>query len=162
MNLWNQTDVPHKGWRLKNVIDIRGDGESVDEAEYETCMMCNNERIRFVHIVTHIDIEVEFRVGCVCAEKMTNDYIAPSNREKELKNRSNRWKSWINKQWSISKKGNPFLKLKGHLIIIYKNYDGNYKVKIDEKLGNKIFFNIFDAKIAAFKGVEWLKEKGEW
>lgn len=53
-NHWNLPDIPHKGWRLLDVIDIREDGQSVEDTEYETCMMCGNGRIRFVHIVEHV------------------------------------------------------------------------------------------------------------
>ena len=59
------------------LIDIREDGQSVEETEYETCTMCNNERIRFVYIVSHKDFREVLKVACVCAEKMTNDYVNP-------------------------------------------------------------------------------------
>src|SRR5437868_6246740 len=80
-NYWNIEGMPHKGWVLKDVFDVREDGQAVDETEYETCMMCNNERIRYVHVVTHPDVAEEFKVGCVCAEKMTNDYVNPKRIE---------------------------------------------------------------------------------
>lgn len=41
-NKWNQPNIPHKGWSLEYVYDIREDGQSADETDYETCMMCNN------------------------------------------------------------------------------------------------------------------------
>ena len=73
---------PHKGWELENVIDIRDDGQSEHDTEYETCMMFGNETIRYIHIVSYPEVEDSFRVGCVCAEKMTNDYVNPKLREK--------------------------------------------------------------------------------
>jgi hypothetical protein len=66
MNYWNQTGIPHKGWDLYNVIDVRENGEEEWEANYETCMMCGKEKIRFVHLVSHPEVKNKFRVGCVC------------------------------------------------------------------------------------------------
>ena len=41
-------DLPYKD---SNLIDVNEDRQSEDETDYETCMMCGNEKIRFVHIV---------------------------------------------------------------------------------------------------------------
>lgn len=30
-NLWKQQGVPHKGWTLENVYDVREDGQSEDD-----------------------------------------------------------------------------------------------------------------------------------
>jgi hypothetical protein len=38
-NYWNLPGVPHKGWTLVDVIDVREDGADEWEADYETCMM---------------------------------------------------------------------------------------------------------------------------
>ena len=99
-NHWKQFGVPHRGWQLKDVIDIREEGQAEWETDYETCMMCGNEKIRYVHIVTHEEVCEEFRVGCNCAERMTEDYLNPERRERELRNRANRKTNWKNKQWS--------------------------------------------------------------
>jgi hypothetical protein len=55
-NFWNQSGVPHKGWTLENVFDLGEDYDSPDDIPYETCMMCGNTGIRFVHVVTHPSI----------------------------------------------------------------------------------------------------------
>jgi hypothetical protein len=94
-NFWKQQGVPHKGWTLVDVIDVREDGQPEWETDYETCMMCGNEKIRYVHIVEHPEIEEEFRVGCTCAEKMTSDYLNPKRREKELRNKASRRINWL-------------------------------------------------------------------
>ena len=73
-NRWDQPGVPHKGWRCVDVVDLRADGESADETDYATCQMCCNEKIRYVHIMEHPDLDENFEVGCVCAEKMSDDY----------------------------------------------------------------------------------------
>lgn len=162
-NLWKQSGVPHRGWSLLDVIDVREDEQREDETDYETCMMCGNEKIRYVHIVEHAEIDEEFRVGCMCAEKMTNDYVNPAKREKDLRNRANRRKNWSRKNWQLSKKGNLYLKIEGHLLVIYTDKKtGKYKVMIDETTGVKSFETIDQAKVAAFNGVEYYKESGDW
>lgn len=162
-NHWKQQGVPHKGWQLEDVIDIREDGQEEWETEYETCMMCGNERIRYVHIVSHNDIVEDFRVGCVCAEKMTNDYSNPRRREKGLKSRATKRITWAKKQWKISQKGNYYLKKDEHLLLIFTDKKTNkFKVKIDEIYGNKFFNNLEKAKVAVFDGIEYLKAKGQW
>lgn len=161
-NWWNQIGVPHKGWVLNEVIDIREDGQSAEETPYETCMMCGNEKIRFVHIVSHNEVEEEYRVGCVCAERMTNDYINPKGKENELRNRANRRNTWIKKTWKLSKTGNIYLNHKEHHIVIFKDKSQKYKVIIDDIFGKKTFQELHKAKIAAFNGIEYFKEIGKW
>ena len=70
---WDQPGVPHKGWHCVDVVDLRADGESADETDYATCQMCGNEKIRYVHIMEHPELDENFDVGCVCAEKMSGD-----------------------------------------------------------------------------------------
>ena len=162
-NYWKIQGVPHKGWKLRTVIDVREEGQSEWEADYETCMMCGNERIRYVHIVSHDEIDEDYRVGCVCAEKMTNDYITPRRLEKELRNRASRLINWSKKQWKRSQNGNHYLKYEDHHLLIYKDKKSNkFKAKVGETFGKKTFETLEQAKIAVLKGIEYLKEKGEW
>ncbi|HVX00594.1 MAG TPA: hypothetical protein VHA52_09205 [Candidatus Babeliaceae bacterium] len=162
-NYWNIAGVPHRGWTLEDVIDVRGDGQAEWETDYESCMMCGNERIRYVHIVSHPDVDGDFRVGCVCAEKMTNDYVNPERLERQLRNRASRRANWLNRDWRYSKNGNHYLKIDGKFITIFRDKrTGKYKVSVDGTFGKKSFEQITEAKIAAFKGIEYLKDKGRW
>lgn len=162
-NYWKIQGVPHKGWRLIDVEDIREDGQSELDTDYECCMMCGHDKIRYVHIVTHDEFGEVFRVGCNCAEKMTGDYLNPERRERELRNRTNRRLTWNKKVWKINEKGNLILKYDSHRITIFQTKNSNqYKVVIDGTFGKKIFNDVASAKNAAFKGVEYLKGKGKW
>ena len=157
---WNKKEIPHKGWCLVDVIDVRENGESISETTYEKCMMCNNEKIRYVHIVAHPDFSDNLNVGCICAEKMTNDYVNPKKLEKELRNKSQRRNNWLKKNWKISSKGNVYLKSNDNFITIIKDSKSNmYKCCVNQVWGNKLFNTIEEAKIATFNGVEYLKEK---
>ncbi|WP_294346879.1 hypothetical protein [uncultured Sphingobacterium sp.] len=162
-NFWKQEGIPHKGWVLSDVIDVREDGQPEWDTDYETCMMCGNEKIRYVHILEHSDVSSEFRVGCRCAEKMTGDYVNPEKRERELKNRANRRMSWKRKIWKRSKNGNYFLTVDDNHLLIYTDIKTNkFKVKIKETFGKKSFDTLKKAKIAVFNGIEYLKDNGEW
>lgn len=134
-NKWNLPNIPHKGWIIQDVIDIREDGQSVEETEYETCMMCNNERIRYVHILTHSEVTEEFKVGCVCAEKMTNDYVNPKKLEKGLRQKSSRRIQWIKKTWKETENHNLTLIVEGHrLIILQTRKQINTSVKLEKSV----------------------------
>lgn len=160
---WKTLGLPHKGWSLETVIDIREDGRSVEETEYESCMMCNNERIRYVHIVTHPDIEIEYRVGCICAGKMIEDYAKPRELQNKLEKKANSRKSWIKKEWHTLITGNQIYTFEGHRLLIFKDAKTKrYKCQIGKVWGNKTFDNVEQAKSAIFTGIEFLKQKGKW
>lgn len=159
---WNKKDIPHKGWYLVDVIDVRGNGQSISETKYEKCMMCNNEKIRYVHIVSHPHFSDSLNVGCVCAEKMTNDYVNPKAQEKKLRNKAQRRSNWLNKNWKYSAKGNIYLKFKDNLItIIRDSKTKKYKCCVNNVWGKKLFSSIDEAKIATFEGLEYLKENNK-
>jgi len=163
VDYWKQPGIPRKGWTLLHVIDIREDGQSESDTDYETCMMCGNEKIRYVHVVEHSEVSSEFRVGCSCAEKMTEDYVNPARREKDVRNRSSRLLNWTKKQWKKSKNGTYYLKIEERLLLIFQDKKtSKYKVKIGDTFGEKAFDKIEKAKVAVFKGIEFLKEKGRW
>lgn len=110
-------------------------------------MMCGNEKIRYVHIVEHKEVEEYFRVGCICAEKMTNDYVNPQKREKDLRNRASRRMNWIKKEWKVSIKGYYYLNVNGKHLLIYRDKKTRkYKIKIGEDFINKLFENLKEAK----------------
>lgn len=162
-NLWKQKDIPHKGWILIDVIDVREDNQPEEETEYEACMMCGNERIRYIHIVEHTYYEETLRVGCVCSEKMTSDYLNPRKLEQKLRNRAARRTTWKKKEWKFSLKGNRYLKVDGHIITIFRDKKTTkYKVCIDSIFGKKEFHTLDEAKLAAFKGIEYFKDHDEW
>ena len=101
MARWSQEGIPHKGWRYVDVEDVceglAGDNERV----YEQCQMCRNERIRYVHILTHPEFDGEIRVGCDCAAKMTDNYVNPQQRERDLKNRLYRKRNFAKQDWYV-------------------------------------------------------------
>lgn len=153
MARWDNAGIPHKGWTLVECIDLGADA-SDDEIEYETCEMCHNERIRYVHILTHPDYPGEIRVGCDCACKMTEDYISHPENERRLKNRATRRRNFIKQEWVRNYKGNLVLRYKGeHITAIERNgffrfvYHGEW---VQHYKGRKIA-DLNTLKLAAFE-----------
>lgn len=72
----------------------------------------------------HPNFNGELRVGCVCAERMTDDYINPQKTERELKNRLNRKKNFMRREWQERNQGKYVLRYKGENITIMKSKFG--------------------------------------
>ena len=129
MSEWNKPGLPHKGWTCVDVIDL---AEGIDETEsipYEQCEMCGNEKIRYAHVMSHPDYPDEIYVECVCAEKMTGDYVNPRRCENELRNRAQRRKNFKKAQWRFNPaKGTYSKKYKGEYITIMQSRYGGWGV----------------------------------
>ena len=149
-NRWDQPGVPHKGWHCVDVVDLRADGESADETDYATCQMCGNEKIRYVHIMEHPDMDENFDVGCVCAEKMSGDYEGPQRREAKLRNRAARRTRWLQRKWRVSAKGNSFLNVDGHNLGVHMNKFKRWGYRIGSRFSTKTYATKDEAKLALF------------
>ncbi|WP_047835787.1 MULTISPECIES: hypothetical protein [unclassified Cupriavidus] len=147
---WDQPGVPHKGWHCVDVVDLRADGEPADDTDYATCQMCGNEKIRYVHIMEHPDVEEALDVGCVCAEKMSDDYDGPKRREARLRNRASRRTRWLHRKWRVSAKGNSFLNVDGRNLVVYPTKTGRWGYKIGDRFGPKTYPTVREAKLALF------------
>ena len=104
MNYWNRKDVPHKGWQNIGYEDL-------EEATH-VCDMCGKEEIRYVHTMYHSLMEDYFNVGCICAEKMTNDYKTPKDQIKKMKKKN----TWMTVNW----------KKENYYEYEYKSFNGKY------------------------------------
>jgi hypothetical protein len=89
--LFDQPELP--AWQLLTVDDL-------GHADHE-CEHCRNERVRYVHVLRGRDGRL-LRVGCVCAEKLTNDPATPRHLETAARNRAKRYASWAaDAAWTI-------------------------------------------------------------
>ena len=149
-NRWDKVGIPHKGWACIDVIDLRGDGAGFDETSYETCQMCGHEKIRFVHVMEHSDQEDGLRVGCVCAEKMSGDYVGPRQREAKLRNRAARRTRWLLRKWRVSAKGNSFMNVDGYNLGVHMNQYKRWGYRIESRFGPKTYATKDEAKLALF------------
>lgn len=145
--------VPHKGWSLHDVVDAR-DELGLEYGNYEDCQFCGQDQIRWIHILQHPDYPNMIEVGCDCAERLTDDYVNPKRREKELRNRSARRSRFPDKGWKTSSKGNPYISHNGRHAVILETPTGKFKVSIDKKIQPKVFNTLKEAKMGVFDIVE--------
>ncbi len=110
--LWEQPEVPHREWECVEVFDRGEDNLSL-------CEMCQFAMVRYVHVMEHAEYDERVHAGCICAEWMEGDYVNPKKREREVRNRTKRRESFVNRTWRVSRKGNAYLKFEGELITIF-------------------------------------------
>ena len=128
--------------------------------------MCETQEIRYVHYMHHPDYAAELGVGCVCAEKMEEDYEGPRRRERDLRAAASRRSRWLLRKWKISARGNSFLNTDGLNITIYRFDDGMWGGRIAERssgrsIASRRRYKTSDqAKLAAFDGMIFLKARG--
>lgn len=122
-NLWKREDVPHSGWHCVGVEDLG--------APVGICQMCGYQIIRYAHQMEHPEYG-PLSVGCVCAGRMEGDVETAKRREAEFKNKQSRRLRFFQRKWKQSKKGNEYLKIDGHVIVLYqhsKNTQANHDAR---------------------------------
>lgn len=156
MGNWNREGVPRKGWQCMDVFDLAEEAEQDEDIPYEQCEMCGNEKIRYVHIMRHPEFPDELHVGCVCAEKMTDDYVNPRKYETALKNKAARRRNFNKVDWRFNSVKNTYSKkYKGEYITIMQGVYGGWGIffanqKIWEYDGRRIR-SFEDAEKVAFE-----------
>ena len=146
INLWDDPNVPKKGWVCVDVIDL---GQPVGE-----CGMCGKEDIRYVHIMRHENHQ-SIGAGCVCAGKMEGNTEAAKERENALKNKINRFRTFSVTDFKTSAKGNLYTKYKDTVITFMQNKKENGGWNYVESGEFSSYFKTLDeAKRAAFEKVD--------
>ncbi len=164
MSRWSKEGIPHKGWEYVGVIDLGEDVCEGDPIPYESCEMCDQEKIRYVHILKHPDYVGEIHVGCDCASKMIEGYVSPTEIEKGLRNRTNRRKNFMKQKWILKpENGNYTLKYKGEYITIMRSKFGSgwgvaFKGQFIWDYQGKKILDFNTAKIVAFSLFDELYE----
>ena len=146
-NLWKNDDIPHEGWYCVGITDLG--------SPCGVCEMCGYQIIRYVHHMVHNSYGGTLNVGCVCAGKMEGDIEKAKKRERDFKNREARKESFMNRKWNQSRNGNPYIKIKNHLIVLYKKKGEEiWKYSIDNEFCPEIFKTKEDAMQSAFEALE--------
>jgi hypothetical protein len=150
--LWDQPGVPHKGWRCIACNDL--------EEPIGQCEMCGKEAIRYVHTMEHDEYHETLDVGCICAEKMEDSANRPRRREQRMKNKSRRRANWLRRKWRVSEKGNEFINVEQHNVVVYRSrqfgHANRWRYRIEDAYGASSFSKASfatsdDAKLAAFE-----------
>ena len=151
---WSQPSVPKRGWTCVEVEDL--------EQPSQLCEMCESTEIRYVHHMEHPGYPETLAVGCVCAEHLEQDYVQPREREKRLKNSARRRKSWIDRVWKVSAKGNTYINTDGFNITVFLQA-GSWKLVISNREtgksqpGRKSYETKEAAQAAGFNALIWAK-----
>ena len=141
MRIWGLAGAPRSGWFYGTVEDL-GDPSGI-------CEMCNKEQIRYMHVLEHFK-HPTLRVGCICAEKMTEDRTGPRTRENKVKSKAARKKKWLTRKWKTSVAGNDFLNTDGKNVVIYQK-DGRWGFKVGDTFSSEFYPTSESAKLEAFE-----------
>ncbi len=146
-NLWKRENVPHSGWRCTGITDLG--------APVGVCEMCGYQIIRYVHHMEHDEYPLSIGAGCICAGKMEGNVEAAKLREKEFRNRQSRLETFKLRKWKLSKNGNNYIKIKGHLIVLYHR-NGYWKYAIDNEYCRERYNTREDTLVAVFEIIDTL------
>lgn len=124
-NHWHDPDFPKTGWTCTGVTDL-GAPEGI-------CEMCNHQIIRYAHHLHHPASGRSLDCGCICAGRLEGDTNKARKREADFKNKQQRKINFKKRQWKKSARGNEYLKLKNHLIVLFLN-SNKWRFSIDNKL----------------------------
>lgn len=153
---WDKPGLPRKGWECFDVEDRKD--------RYFTCEMCGFTKVRYVHLMFHHDCSEIIRVGCVCAGHMEENYSAPKERERELRNRAARLgrlrerhsharMAWtFDWGWKTSAKGNLWRNAEGLRIVVFPSHhsDDAWDTLIGEEFGKHPHPTQEEAMLATF------------
>lgn len=150
-NLWKRDNVPHSGWTCVGVEDLG--------APVGICEMCGYQIIRYAHHMEH-PMYRSLICGCVCAGKMEGSIEEAKKREADFKKMQSRRIGFFKRKWKKSKKGNEYLKIEDHIVVIYnfKN-KSRWKYSIDAEFSEGTYTTRERAMAAAFDRLEELKRK---
>ncbi|WP_354506118.1 hypothetical protein [Limibacillus sp. MBR-115] len=156
---WSQAGVPHRGWTCVGIEGL--------EEPLQLCEMCESADIRYVYFMEHPDYPDSLGVGCICAEHMEEDYVSPRLREKKLRSKAQRRRTWPKRQWKVSYKGNPYLNAEGFNLTVFpvSDHKGRYwglrvthRESGHSQAGRRRYSTEDAAKRAALDALLWAKE----
>ena len=149
-NLWKREDVPHTGWTCTGISDLG--------APVGICEMCGCQIIRYAHRMEHPQYR-SLSAGCVCAGRMEGDIAGAKQREAEFKNRQARRVNFFKRKWKQSRKGNEYLKIDEHVIVLYHDVkEGTvWKYSIDNEFCRNSYTTRERAVAGAFDALERLR-----
>lgn len=151
---WSEAGMPKKGWSCVGIEDL---GEPS-----QLCEMCESVTIRYVHYMEHGQTTESLAVGCVCAEHMEEDYVRPKERERGLRSLAKRRKTWAERSWKRSAKGNDYINTEGYNLTVFPKNAGFGVVVTNRKngatrSGNKEFASVEEARAGALTALVWAK-----
>jgi hypothetical protein len=100
---------------------------------------------------------------------MENDYVNPRLREQRLRSRARRRRTWAQREWRISARGNFYLRTEGFVLTVFRFSDRKdqefWRVRVTNRLsgasqvGRRRYPTVEAAKRAALDALIWAKDK---
>ena len=144
---------PQTGWHWLRAQDLH-DTPGEKPRKNKRCEFCGQEKVRFVHYLSHPDCKRTLAVGRKCAKALSRDPRVETT-EKYLHDRAPRKNEFIHhKGWRESAQGNFWIEYQGHHIVVVGYRLGQFKLRIDGVLGKLFFKNAVAAMGNAFDVVE--------
>lgn len=145
---WAQRGVPKKRWTCNDVVDHGND--------MQVCEMCEEQQIRFAHVMSHPEYDGQLHVGCVCAGNMSEDLGGARRREATVKNRAAKRRRWTRRRrWRVAENGERTLKAYGYITRVFPR-DGGWGCEVNPVGGARIeilpgvFDTLESAQLAGF------------
>lgn len=146
----NEWGAPLTGWYCIDVVDVR---EEDYDAELWTCELCGCDKVRFIHVMDN-DLYFEpVRVGCICAGIMEGDILAAEERERQMRNRASRRRTFVKHKWQQSAR-NIWYRTYRRQELMITEYGGAYSVHAGPRTATrykgKPIRDLYSAIYAAF------------
>lgn len=147
-NHWEDPNFPKTGWSCTSVTDLG--------APVGICEMCGWQIIRYVHHMVH-NSGLSLDCGCVCAGKLEGNIERAKKRESAFKNKEARKFNFKKRTWKKSGRGNEYLKIKNHIIVLFHFRDSDkWKYSIDNQFCKKSYNSRNEVIEAVFEALEKL------
>lgn len=149
---WNDPDFPKIGWVCTGITDLG--------SPFGICQMCGFQIIRYVHHMYHMETGRQLDCGCICAGKLEGDIDKARKREAAFKNKEQRKINFKKKKWKCSSRGNEYLKIKNHLIVLFHFFDSDkWNFSIDNVFNKKAYATRDECIEGIFNALEELLYK---
>ncbi len=150
--------APLDGWRCIDVIDIREDDWSAPLSE---CELCGCANVRYEHVMEHDLYFEEVTVGCICAGIMEGNILKAQERERLMRNRSERRRHFLDRPWKHDRPNVWRRRYRKQDLSIWK-FDSGYVVYADRKMirtyKDKPIRDFYSAVYAAFNLADPVEE----
>ena len=145
-------NIPETGWTCIAVHDLKDQMGACDQRQYLKCEKCNNEKVRFVHIMRHPEYPRDLCVGRVCAERMSCDSVGPKKKENDLQRKAKRRKAFCDGYWSFNyDKQTHSRKYKGKYITLKKCVNDSWCVVFQ----NNFYFDHNGRRMKSFNEAQY-------
>ena len=150
--------APLDGWKCVDVIDVREDDW---DAPLSECELCGCTNVRYEHVMDHDLYFEEVTVGCICAGIMEGSILKAQERERLMRNRSKRRRTFLQHTWKQERWNMWHRTYRKKSMLIWKT-DSGYLVRAGNRMAKtykgKPIRDFYSAIFAAFNIADPVEE----